>query len=76
MKNSNLFFKKTSPVAYSPRGFILRSPSHTGEPTIHFGRWFGGEKFDLTKPLQFMGGRGMLTLTDICKATDDSLEPV
>ncbi len=47
---------------------------YTGEPTIHFGRWFGGEKFDLTKPLQFMGGRGMLTLTDICKATDASLD--
>ncbi len=49
---------------------------YTGEPTTHFGHWFGGEKFELTTPLQFMGGRGMLTLTDICKATDASLEPV
>ncbi len=47
---------------------------YTGEPTTHFGHWFEGEKFDLTKPLQFMGGRGMLTLTDICKATDASLD--
>jgi len=47
---------------------------YTGKPTTRFTRWFGGEKFELTTPLQFMGGRGVLTLTDICKATDASLD--